>query len=79
MHDLSLFISVIQFLLQTFNYILIEFNIFSFFQEKLVLSVEQEILRVHGRAARAMSNQTTPLSVCSILKDEEIYNTLEAS
>ncbi|XP_054720728.1 ankyrin repeat domain-containing protein 12-like [Uloborus diversus] len=46
-------------------------------REKLVLSAEQEILRVHGRAARAMANQTVPLSACSILKDEEIYNVLE--
>lgn len=46
-------------------------------REKLVLSAEQEILRVHGRAARAMANQTVPLSVCSILRDEEIYNVLE--
>ncbi|KAG8179959.1 hypothetical protein JTE90_015408 [Oedothorax gibbosus] len=46
-------------------------------REKLVLSVEQEILRVHGRSARAMANQTVPLSVCSVLKDEEIYNVLE--
>ncbi|PRD27333.1 UNVERIFIED_CONTAM: Ankyrin repeat domain-containing protein 12 [Trichonephila clavipes] len=46
-------------------------------REKLVLSAEQEILRVHGRAARAMVNQSTPLSVCSILKDKEIYNEIE--
>lgn len=46
-------------------------------REKLVLSAEQEILRVHGRAARAMANQTVPLSACSILKDEEIYNSME--
>ncbi|GBN35175.1 Ankyrin repeat domain-containing protein 12, partial [Araneus ventricosus] len=46
-------------------------------REKLVLSAEQEILRVHGRAARAMANQTVPLSVCSVLKDEEIYNVLD--
>lgn len=26
-------------------------------KEKLVLAVEQEILRVHGRAARALANQ----------------------
>jgi hypothetical protein len=45
-------------------------------KEKLVLSVEQEILRVHGRAARALSNQTLPFSVCTILKDEEVYNLL---
>lgn len=41
-------------------------------KEKLVLAVEQEILRVHGRAARALSNQTLPFSVCTILKDEEV-------
>ncbi|KAG5870275.1 hypothetical protein JTB14_011436 [Gonioctena quinquepunctata] len=43
-------------------------------KEKLVLSVEQEILRVHGRAARALANQSLPFSVCSILTDEEVYN-----
>jgi hypothetical protein len=45
-------------------------------KEKLVLSVEQEILRVHGRAARALSNQAVPFSVCTILKDQEVYNLL---
>lgn len=43
-------------------------------KEKLVLSVEQEILRVHGRAARALSNQTLPFSVCTILKDQEVID-----
>lgn len=43
-------------------------------KEKLVLAVEQEILRVHGRAARALANQHLPFSVCSILRDEEVYN-----
>ncbi|XP_058121145.1 uncharacterized transmembrane protein DDB_G0289901-like isoform X2 [Anopheles coustani] len=43
-------------------------------KEKLVLAVEQEILRVHGRAARALANQSVPFSVCTILKDEEVYN-----
>ncbi|XP_055315385.1 ankyrin repeat domain-containing protein 11 isoform X2 [Sitodiplosis mosellana] len=43
-------------------------------KEKLVLSVEQEILRVHGRAARALANQSLPFSACTILKDEEVYN-----
>nr|XP_023013649.1 ankyrin repeat domain-containing protein 11 isoform X1 [Leptinotarsa decemlineata] len=43
-------------------------------KEKLVLSVEQEILRVHGRAARALANQALPFSVCTILRDEEVYN-----
>ena len=45
-------------------------------KEKLVLSVEQEILRVHGRAARALANQALPFSACSILKDEEVYNVI---
>ncbi|CAH1123395.1 unnamed protein product [Ceutorhynchus assimilis] len=43
-------------------------------KEKLVLAVEQEILRVHGRAARALANQSLPSSVCTILRDEEVYN-----
>ena len=47
-------------------------------RQKLVLSAEQEILRVHGRAARAMANQNVPFSVCSILKDEEIYNVFDS-
>jgi len=29
---------------------------------------------VHGRAARALANQSLPFSVCTILKDEEVYN-----
>ena len=37
-------------------------------KEKLVLAVEQEILRVHGRAARALANQSLPFSVCTILR-----------
>ena len=41
-------------------------------KEKLVLAVEQEILRVHGRAARALANQSLPYSVCTILRDEEV-------
>ena len=43
-----------------------------------MLSIEQEILRVHGRAARALANQGTPLSFCAILKDEEVYNPIGA-
>ena len=46
-------------------------------QEKLILSIEQEILREHGRAARAMANQRLPFSVCTILREEEIYNLQE--
>ncbi len=42
-------------------------------KEKLVLTVEQEIIRVHGRAARALANQPLPYSVCTILRDEDIY------
>lgn len=29
---------------------------------------------MHGRAARALANQSLPFSVCSILRDEEVYN-----
>lgn len=43
-------------------------------KEKLVLSKEQEILRVHCKAAQMQANQTQPFSVCTILKDEEVYN-----
>ncbi|CAO1316770.1 unnamed protein product [Diamesa tonsa] len=43
-------------------------------KEKLVLSKEQEILRAHGKAAQMMANQVQPFSVCTILKDEEVYN-----
>ena len=46
-------------------------------KEKLVLNVEQEIIRVHGRAARALANQPYPYSVCTILKDEEIYTPID--
>jgi len=46
-------------------------------KEKLVLAVEQEILRVHGRAARALANQSLPYSVCTILRDREIYTTID--
>ncbi|GFN79201.1 ankyrin repeat domain-containing protein [Plakobranchus ocellatus] len=46
-------------------------------REKLMLSIEQEILREHGRAARAMANQRLPFSVCTILREEEIYNMQE--
>lgn len=45
-------------------------------KEKLVLAVEQEILRVHGRAERAVANQSQPYSVCTILRDQEVYNLL---
>ena len=43
-------------------------------KEKLVLAVEQEILRVHGRAARALANQSLPFSVCTILRS--VFNFL---
>ena len=46
-------------------------------KEKLVLAVEQEILRVHARAARAHTNQSLPYSVCTILRDEEIYTPID--
>ena len=37
----------------------------------------QEILRVHGRAARALANQSVPFSVCTILRDEDVFNIVE--
>jgi DUF971 family protein len=43
-------------------------------KEKLVLSKEQEILRVHCKAAQMQANQPQPFSVCTILKDVEVYN-----
>ncbi|XP_037905597.1 ankyrin repeat domain-containing protein 11 isoform X2 [Hermetia illucens] len=43
-------------------------------KEKLGLTVEQEILRVHGKAARSLACQSVPFSACTILKDEEVYN-----
>jgi len=46
-------------------------------QEKLMLAIEQEILREHTRAARAVANLNQPLSVCTILCEEEIYNLQE--
>lgn len=45
-------------------------------KEKLVLSKEQEILRVHCKAAQMQANQSQPFSVCTILKDEEVYNSI---
>ena len=43
-----------------------------------MLSMEQEIIRVHGRRARALANQGTPLSFCAILRDENIFTPIEA-
>ena len=45
-------------------------------KEKLVISVEQEILREHGRAARALANQSQPFSACTILREQEVYNVI---
>lgn len=42
-----------------------------------MLAIEQEILREHARAARAVANLNQPLSVCTILCEEEIYNLQE--
>ena len=44
-----------------------------------IFATLQEILRVHGRAARALANQTVPYSACTILRDEDIYNPSELS
>lgn len=46
-------------------------------REKLVLAKEQEIIREHGRAARALANQSQPLSVCTVLREDEIYNNMD--
>merc|ERR1712045_971864 len=46
-------------------------------KEKLVLAVEQEILRVHGRAARALANQSLPFSFCTYIRDAEIYTPID--
>lgn len=46
-------------------------------KEKIKLSIEQEVLRVHGRASLAMANQSIPLSFTTLLKDEEIYNNMD--
>ncbi|XP_017043102.1 ankyrin repeat domain-containing protein 12 [Drosophila ficusphila] len=43
-------------------------------REKLCLNVEQEIIRVHSKAARSISGQPAPYSVCTYLKDDEVYN-----
>lgn len=43
-------------------------------REKLCINVEQEIIRIHSKAARTMSCQTLPFSVCTYIKDEEVYN-----
>ncbi|XP_022092053.1 ankyrin repeat domain-containing protein 11-like [Acanthaster planci] len=43
-------------------------------REKLMLAAEQDIIRVYARAARASANQSTPFSVCTVLKNQEVYN-----
>ena len=43
-------------------------------QEKLILSYEQEILRLYGNATRSAINQEIPFSYCLLLKDNEVYN-----
>lgn len=48
--------------------------LFSFFKEKLIVSNEQEVLRVHYRAARTLANQALPFSACTVLLDAEVYN-----
>lgn len=46
-------------------------------QDKMRLTIEQEYLRLYCRAAHANSGKTLPLSVCTFLKDEELYNLME--
>ncbi|KAJ8343731.1 hypothetical protein SKAU_G00310600 [Synaphobranchus kaupii] len=43
-------------------------------REKLIVSCEQEVLRVHCRAARTIANQAFPFSACTMLLDSEVYN-----
>ncbi|XP_053506985.1 ankyrin repeat domain-containing protein 12-like isoform X1 [Ictalurus furcatus] len=43
-------------------------------REKLIVSKEQEVLRVHYRAARTLAKQTLPFSACTVLLDAEVYN-----
>lgn len=38
------------------------------------MSNEQEVLRVHYRAARTLANQTLPFSACTVLLDAEVYS-----
>lgn len=47
---------------------------FCVLQEKLIVSCEQEVLRVHCRAARTIANQAVPFSACTMLLDSEVYN-----
>lgn len=48
--------------------------IYALLQEKLIVSCEQEVLRVHCRAARTIANQAVPFSACTMLLDSEVYN-----
>ncbi|CAF0746031.1 unnamed protein product [Adineta ricciae] len=43
-------------------------------RDKLILSHEQEVLRLCGNATRSSLNQEIPFSYCSLLKDNEVYN-----
>ncbi|XP_029446863.1 ankyrin repeat domain-containing protein 12 isoform X2 [Rhinatrema bivittatum] len=48
-------------------------------REKLIVSNEQEVLRVHYRAARTLANQALPFSACTVLLDAEVYNVPQES
>lgn len=39
-----------------------------------MLSAEQDIMRVYGKAARAYANQRIPFSACVVFRDQEVYN-----
>jgi hypothetical protein len=43
-------------------------------RDKLILSHEQEVLRLCGNATRSSVNQDIPFSYCSLMKDNEVYN-----
>lgn len=46
-------------------------------KERMQVTKETQIVRVYNEAARAQQNQAFPLSACSYLKDEEVYNKVE--
>ncbi|KAI7686945.1 Ankyrin repeat domain-containing protein 12 [Sarcoptes scabiei] len=46
-------------------------------QEKLMIAAQRETIRLYNRADMFKKNQIMPLSVCTYLKDEELYNQYE--
>lgn len=46
-------------------------------QERIIITFEQEVIRIYNRSSQMQSNQVLPKSVCTFLKDEEVYNLTE--